>query len=329
MSEVQTFLFEGLPVRGILVRLTDSWQELLQRRQASGPTHPQVQALLGQLSAAAVLLQSSIKFHGALVLQIFGDGPLKLAVAEVQSDLGFRATAKLVGELPAGDGSAWSLQDWVNVHGKGRCAITLDPQDRDGGQQPYQGVVPLVDAQSGQALTDLSAVLRQYMAHSEQLESSWVLAANDQMAAGLLIQRMPTQGERNLQSQSAADEDDAAEHFNRIAHLTSTLSAEELLGLDAATILHRLYWEEDVRVFEPKVGADGPHHHCTCSRERVAGMLKGLGQEEIDDILAEQGQVEIACDFCGQKYHFDAIDAAELFTPGAQVSPPNPNRTLQ
>lgn len=322
MSELHTFLFEGLPVRGVLVRLTDSWQELLRRRESGEPFDAPVRRLLGEMSAAGVLLQSNIKFNGAVVMQVFGDGPLKLAVTEVQPDFAFRSTAKVVGELPATDTGRLPLEVMVNVHGQGRCAITLDPKDRQPGQQPYQGVVPL-NGSDGDALHDLSAVLEQYMRQSEQLDAKIVLAANDQIAAGLLIQRMPVQGEGNLAGTDrvATAEEDLAEAYNRIATLASSLKQEELLTLDAPTILHRLFWEEDLRYFEPRTGATGPRFACSCSRERVAGMLRSLGQQEIDSIVEEQGRVEIGCDFCGEHYHFDPIDAAELFMDGADAPP--------
>ena len=147
MSELHKFLFEGLPVRGMLVRLTDSWQELLARREKANDAFPApVRTLLGEMAAAGALMQSNIKFNGALVLQVFGDGPVRLAVVEVQPDLAYRATAKVVGAV---DASA-QLEAMVNLHGKGRCAITLDPRDRLPGQQPYQGIVPL----DGADLTD-------------------------------------------------------------------------------------------------------------------------------------------------------------------------------
>jgi len=139
VSELHKFLFEGLPVRGMLVRLTDAWQEMLRRRADSGGFPKAVTELLGEMSAAAVLMQGNIKFNGSLVLQIFGDGPVKLAVAEVQPDFGLRATATVTGEVADGV----PLSQMVNVNNQGRCAITLDPKDRVPGQQPYQGVVPL------------------------------------------------------------------------------------------------------------------------------------------------------------------------------------------
>lgn len=326
MSELHTFLFEGLPVRGVLVRLTDSWRELLRRREAAGSFDAPVRRLLGEMSAAGALLQSNIKFNGAVILQIFGDGPVKLAVTEVQPDLAFRSTAKVVGELPATDTGRLPLEVMVNVSGQGRCAITLDPKDRQPGQQPYQGVVPLNQLEGGH-LHDLAPVLEQYMRQSEQLDAKWVLAANDEIAAGLLIQRMPVEGEANLAGtdRSAQAEVDLDEAYNRIATLASSLTQEELLTLDAQTILRRLFWEEDLRYFEPREGASGPRFACTCSRGRVADMLRSLGQEEIDSIVAEQGRIEIGCDFCGEHYHFDPIDAAELFTDGV-ASPPGSSR---
>jgi len=313
MSELHKFLFEGLPVRGMLVRLTDSWKEVLQRRESVGAHPPELRALLGEMAAAGVLMQSNIKFNGALVLQVFGDGPVKLAVAEVQPDLSFRATAKVVGEVPAGA----QLEAMLNVHGQGRCSITLDPKDKFPGQQPYQGIVPLHGDQR-EPLQKLSEVLEHYMLQSEQLDTKLVLAANDGIAAGLLIQRLPVQGEGNLAA-GAKNEDDIglSDAYNRISILAATLTAEELLTLDADTILRRLFWEETVRRFEPQT----PRFACTCSRGRVGNMLKGLGREEIDSVLAERGNVEIGCEFCGLQYHYDAVDVGELFAADLSQAP--------
>ena len=320
MSELHKFLFEGLPVRGMLVRLTDSWQEILRRRQQAGGYPEAVTELLGEMAAAATLMQANIKFNGALILQVQGDGPVKLAVAEVQPDLALRATATVTGEV-ATDAP---LSHMVNVNNLGRCAITLDPKDRLPGQQPYQGVVPLFGDRH-EKLEKLSEVIEHYMLQSEQLDTRLVLAANDQVAAGLLIQRLPLQGESNLAGAGAVarDEDQIGrnEDYNRIAILAASLKREELLTLDADTILHRLFWEEDVRRFEPQTGADGPRFACTCSRERVAGMLKSLGREEVESIIAEQGQVEVGCDFCGAQYHFDPVDAAQVFLQAAAQPP--------
>lgn len=319
MSELHKFLFEGLPVRGMLVRLTDAWTEVLQRRAQVGAYPAPVQTLLGELSAASVLMQANLKFNGALILQIQGDGPVKLAVAEARSDLGLRATAKLVGEVQNEDG----LAELVNAQGHGRCAITLDPLDRQPGQQPYQGVVPLNEV-DGQSVKRVSTMLEQYMRQSEQLETRLVLAADGQVAAGLLIQRLPLEGEGNLQGQGQGlSTEEANEAFNRIAHLAASLQQDELLQLPVEQILHRLFWEEDLRVFEPQA----PRFACTCSRERVARMLEGLGRDEADSVLAERGHIEVGCDFCGAHYRFDAVDVGALFTPGGSAS--QASQTLQ
>jgi len=204
------------------------------------------------------------------------------------------------------------------VGNKGRCAITLDPKDKFPGQQPYQGVVPLHGDQR-EKLEKLSDVLQHYMLQSEQLDTTLVLAADSKVAAGLLIQRLPLEGEGNLAGSmvSKANEDaiGADEDYNRIAILASSLKREELLELDVDTILRRLFWEEKVLRFEPQV----PRFACTCSRERVSNMIRSLGREEAESILAERGEIEVGCDFCGQHYRYDAVDAAQIFTaPGDQ-----------
>ncbi|HNT39920.1 MAG TPA: Hsp33 family molecular chaperone HslO [Rubrivivax sp.] len=308
MSELHKFVFEGQPVRGMLVRLDEGWQDLLRRRAEGAPFAPELRSLLGEMTAAAVLMQANLKFKGALVLQVFGDGPVKLAVAEVQPELAFRATATVVGEVEAGA----DLSALLDAHGKGRCAITLDPKDRQPGQQPYQGIVPL-RAPDGSRLRSVAAMLEHYMQQSEQLQTRLVLAADAQAAAGLLLQRLPS-----AQEDAAADE-----AFQRIAMLGATLSREELLSLDAATLLHRLFWQEPLRRFEPLA----PRFVCTCSRERVRGMLRGLGREDSESLIAERGVVEVGCEFCGTQYRFDAVDVGELFTP--QRNQPPASRSLQ
>jgi molecular chaperone Hsp33 len=321
MSQLHKFLFDGLPVRGMLVQLTDVWQEVLKRRAANvetGPYAEPVRHLLGEMTAAAVLMQSNIKFNGALVMQIFGDGPLKLAVVEVQPDLSLRATAKVVGDL----GNASTLPEMVNVNNEGKCAITLDPLNKMPGQQAYQGVVPLFDDQRNK-LDKFSDVLQHYMLQSEQLDTTLVLAANDTTAAGLLIQRLPIKGEGNLAAKATMEDEDEigrSEDYNRISILASSLTADELLNLDAETILHRLFWEEKLVRFEPLT----PSFACSCSRERVSNMIRSLGTEEVESILAERGDVEVGCDFCGEQYRYDAVDAAQIFT-GTPTAPPAPS----
>lgn len=322
MSELHKFIFDGLPVRGMLVRLTDAWQEILKRRQAAGGYPVEVMHLLGEMTAAAALMQSNIKFNGALILQIFGDGPVSLAVAEVQPDLSLRATATVTGDVDAGS----SLSQLVNVNNQGRCAITLDPKDKLPGQQPYQGVVSLFGDQH-EKIESLSKVLEHYMLKSEQLDTRLILAADGNVAAGLLIQRLPVKGQGNLEGRidRDANEDQIGlnEDYQRIAMLAGTLTREELLSLDADTIFRRLFWEDQITRFVPMT----PSFACSCSHERVSNMLRGLGTAEIESIIAERGKVEVGCEFCGAQYDFDPVDAAQIFTSQSQQQPPT--STLQ
>ena len=323
MSEIHKFLFDGLPVRGVLVRLTDAWTEILRRRasgSASGTYPLPVQNMLGEMVAAATLMQSNIKFNGSLILQIFGDGPVKLAVVEVQPDFGLRATATVTGDIAADA----SLSMLVNVSNEGKCAITLDPKTKFPGQQAYQGVVPLF-GDKHEKLERLSEVLEHYMLQSEQLDTTLVLAADDKVAAGLLIQRLPLEGAGNLAgslvSQANEDEIGINEHYNRIAILASTLKREELLTLDVETILRRLFWEETLTRFEPLAGETAPRFSCSCSRERVSHMILGLGIEEAQGIIAERGDIEVGCEFCGAQYRFDPIDVAQIFRVAGDLPP--------
>lgn len=310
MSELHRFVFDGLPVRGILVRLTEGWREVLARRAGAPTPWPEpVQRLLGEMAAAGVLMHANIKFAGDLILQVFGDGPVKLAVAEIRADLAFRVTATVRGAVADDAG----LADMLNVQGGGRCAITLAPVDRRGGQQPYQGVVPL-HGDAREPLQAIAPVLEHYMLQSEQLDTRLVLAADDGVAAGLLLQRLPSAGAD--ETRIGRDED-----FNRVALLAATLTRGELLSLDADTVLRRLFWEEKLTRFAPLVGAAAPRFACTCSRGKVGAMLRGLGRAEVDDIVREQSQVEVGCEFCGLRYRFDPVDVGELFVAPADQAP--------
>ncbi|MCF8209194.1 MAG: Hsp33 family molecular chaperone HslO [Rhodoferax sp.] len=321
MSELHKFLFDGLPVRGAIVRLTDAWVEVLRRRSANtttGAYADPVRDMLGEMAAAACLMQSSIKFDGSLVLQMYGDGPVKVAVVEVHPDLGFRATATVLGPIVPDSG----LSQMVNQSNQGRCAITLDPRARLPGQQPYQGVVPLADGQ-GQKIERINAVLEHYMQQSEQLATTLVLAANATVAAGLLIQRLPMEGSANLlvrpgHAEFADPAEEVDEPYQRLAMLTRSLQPEELLNLDVDTVLRRLFWNEPMKRFSVQAGGQTPHFSCNCSRERVGKMIVGLGADEVQSILAQRADVEVACEFCGVQYRFDAIDAAHLFTAPTQ-----------
>ena len=273
---LQRFLFEGAPIRGEVAHLDATWRAVLERHEYP----PVLRTLLGELMAAGALLAATLKFDGSIILQLQGNGSVKLIVVECTSEQTLRATAKWDGELedeaPLG-----------TLLGDGRFVITLVP--RDGGQS-YQGVVAIDPA-------GVAASLEHYMHTSEQLDTRLWLAAGEQRAAGLLLQKLPAREE--------PDEDS----WNRATKLAETITQPELLQLPARNLLHRLYHEEDIRLFEPRPVS----FRCSCSPERVAAMLKMLGLAEVRSILAEREMVEVTCEFCNRAYRYDSVDAEQIF----------------
>jgi molecular chaperone Hsp33 len=235
-------------------------------------------------------------------MQIHGDGPVRLLVVECDAELRLRATAKLAPDAVVADGA--TLTELLNASGKGRFIITLDPLEKLPGQQPYQGIVPLDG-------DDVATVIENYMLRSEQLDTRLWLAADDGVARGLLLQKLPHHGGKA--EATPVSEEDALETWNRAVMLASTLKREEILSTGIDTLLQRLFWEETIRVFDPL----HPQFHCTCTREKVGNMLKMLGREEVDSALEELGHVGVNCDFCGQHYDFDKVDCAQLFASDA------------
>lgn len=271
------FMFEDAPVRGELVRLDASWQAILARHDYPAP----VRNLLGEMMAACALLSATLKFEGTLAMQIQGDGPVSLAVMEASSERTLRGLAQWSDELKQA-----TLSELV---GNGTLVITIT--QRPSGNR-YQGIVELL----GDSLADS---LGNYLMQSEQLATRLWLAADDHQACGLLLQRLP-----------APQDDTADELWARTNTLANTIARDELLQLPGREILHRLFHEEDLRLFDAETLA----FRCSCSRERVATMLRGLGQDEVRDILSEQGQVEVTCEYCNHQYRFDAVDAEHLFS---------------
>ena len=290
-------MFDGGGARAHLVQLDRSWLEVACKHDTS----PDVMRLLGEMSCASILLSASLKYEGSVILQIHGDGPVRLAVAECNAKLGFRSTIKMSETLEPAPGADWKAL--VNQNNLGRFSVVLDPKIDN--QHPYQGIVPLHEAGVAQALES-------YMQRSEQLPTRLWLACNGERAAGLLLQKMPHQGGTNKKSdaQSEAATEASDDDWERLITLAQTVTADELLSVEAETLLHRLFWQE-----APKLLEDKPvQFSCSCSRVRVGRMLKTLGAEEVESILAEQGQVDVHCDFCNAAYHFDAVDCAALFT---------------
>jgi molecular chaperone Hsp33 len=297
-DQLQKFMFNAAPVRGEIVSLRDTWQEVLARRSYPVP----VRNLLGEMMAACALLSANLKFDGTLIMQIYGDGPVKMLVVQCNSDLSLRATAKLAAGAEALIGDDMTLPDLLNQHGHGRCVITLDPGAKKPGQQPYQGIVPL----SGEhgPLASMAEVLEHYMHHSEQLDTRMWLAANTDRAVGMLLQKLP--GDGGIVPHPGEHD---ADTWQRVCHLGGTLSSAEMLKEEPETVFRRLFWQENVQHFEPAA----TRFQCSCSREKVGSMLKMLGREEVDGVIDERGTVEVHCEFCNQRYEFDPVDVAQLF----------------
>jgi molecular chaperone Hsp33 len=280
-DQLHVFLFEHIAVRGALVQLEETWRTIRQLR-----AYPEtLERLLGESVVASALLASTIKSNtGALLLQIQGQGPVQLLVAECSSDFGLRCTARWEGTLPVAPLS--------ELFGDGRCAITIGGGDN---RPLYQGIVPLESA-------TLSGALEQYMDRSEQLETRLWLFAAPNNAGGLLLQRVP---------QSFDTDPDA---FNRIVHLGSTVRPEELFTLSAPALLRRLFFEDDVRLFTSRE----VFFRCSCTRERVQAMLVMLGQIELEQLIADKGTVQVTCEFCNQAYAFSPDECRRWFATVSQ-----------
>ena len=299
---LQKFIFENAAVRGELVDISNTWREI----QSHHAAYPEaVQHVLGEMVAASALLSANLKFDGAIVMQLHGDGPVRLLVVECDAALRVRATAKLA---PDADIAAdASLRSMVNQHGKGRFVITLDPHDKMPGQQPYQGIVPL----DGE---DIATVIENYMLRSEQMDTRLWIAADAQVSRGLLLQKLPRHSGKEVQPKQATEAEDL-ETWNRAVMLGQTLKKAELLEADIDTLMKRLFWEETLRVFDPL----HPKFNCSCNRDKVGNMLKMLGQEEVESALVDLGKLAINCDFCGKHYEFDKVDCAQLFATDEPV----------
>jgi molecular chaperone Hsp33 len=283
---LERFLFEDAPVRGEVVQLDNALKDVLERHPYPAP----LARLIGELMAASALLTATIKLEGSLVMQLHGTGTIKLIVVECASDMTMRATARWDGDV-----EDVSLAELL---GQGKFVITLDPEEGE----TYQGIVGFEPGQS------VAQIIENYMLRSEQLDTRLWLACDTERAAGLLLQKLPEDG-------------GDADTWERVQHLAGTVKDQELLVLEAKELLYRLFHEETVRVFDPVT----PTFACSCSREKVGGMLRMVGQEEIAGLLAEQGKVEVGCEFCNARYEFDAVDVAQVFSgqglqePGAQV----------
>ncbi len=283
VDTLQRFVFENKNVRGELVHLRGSYQAARGKVPYPGVVAEQ----LGQALAASVLLGATIKFEGALILQIQSSGPITMLVAQCTDQCHVRGLARWQGQAIA----EGELDD---IFGQGRIAITINTKNY---KDRYQGVVSL----DGKRLAD---ALENYFQQSEQLPTRLFLFANQDDAVGLLLQRLPGGEDEDL--------------WQRVSLFAETLTQSEMFSLSNEEILHRLFHEETIRIFDEEPVS----FRCTCSRERIEEMLISLGNDEARAIIAEQGQIEVGCEFCNHQYSFDKVDVEQLFA--TDIKAPSP-----
>lgn len=289
-GELRRFLLEGRPLRGHWVRLGPAWQELRARRAYP----PLVEALLGEATAAVVLLAATLKFAGTLTMQFAGSGRVRLLVAQCTDDFRVRAVA----HHDLDDGEPASFAELV---GAGNLVVSVQS---DVSAANYQGIVPLEGHTLGECL-------ERYFEGSEQLPTRLKLVADGARAGGMLLQRLPGQAAGAAGGEGAGAVLQGA--WEDLQQGLESLAPEVLLAAPAATLVQRVAGEHDCRLFAPTpVG-----FACRCSEERVAGLVRSLGIDEARAALAEQGALTVTCEFCGRDYAYDAVDVEQLFAGDA------------
>ena len=284
-STIEKQLNQPMPIRGNIVHLNNTFKQILQHQ-----TLPKVLKLaLGELMAASALLSATLKMDGVMVLQLQSKGALKLLVVECSHDLYMRATAKWDEKLT----NEMETLSFVELVKHGQFVITLDP----GIGEAYQGIVPI----EGDTIAEM---LQNYMLRSQQIDTSLWLHCDGESACGMLLQKLP-----NLPKLGEAD----ADAWNRVNILADTVTNDELKNLAPEALLTRLFSEENVRLFEAKP----TQFRCRCSKAKVGNMLRLLGAQEVESILAELGKIDVNCDFCNKQYAFDALDVSHAFSENA------------
>jgi len=279
LNEVQSFLFEELSIRGAVVRLEETWQQVVAQHHYPAA----IERLLGDSVAATILLACGLKGRPSISLQLQGDGPVALLLVQCSGALEVRGMAQWR------DGAANAA-----LLGSGRLAVNIDP----GAHGPqYQGIVPLSGA-------TLDACLESYFERSEQLATHLYLRCHENGVSGLMLQALP-----------AAE--DGANALEPLHVLAATITAAELQTLDAATLLRRLFAGYTLRLFEPRPVT----HDCRCTAEHLAGIVRMLGAAEVNDILAEQGSVELTCEFCNRSFRYGEAEIATILAGGVTETP--------
>lgn len=294
-DSLRRFVFERYPFRGQLVHLGPAWRAMMEHHEYPD----EIRDSLGEAAVASVLLASTLKFKGQLSLQLRGSGPMHLMLVECSDGLALRGVARFREAPPT--------RDLRVLSGDGTLTVTLEGEDFT---NRYQGIVPL----GAERMQDC---LREYFETSEQLPTRLWLRADAEQASGLLVQRLPLTSRPASATESGAggvSEEEVEDAWQRVQLVAGTVTDAELASLPDRDLLRRLFAEDDVRMFE----AAPVFFRCRCSRERVETMLKSLGRDEIEGVLAERGSVEVRCEFCSRAYRFDAVDVGALFKEAAR-----------
>lgn len=281
---IQKFLFEEKDIRGAFVSLQKSYTD--NNQPHNYPAF--IDKLLAEFLCASALLSSSLKFEGRLVLQIRSEGDVSLLMAESDHQQNIRAIAKFKEDV--------TFTDFQKAFAKGTFAMTIEPL----GKEPYQGIVPL----SGDSLADC---LAEYFERSEQLGTELVFALGKDCASGFLIQQLP--------SQLVVDKAERKRQWQEVSVFIKTLSDDDLTSLDAETLLHRLFHEESVRLFD----SSPVQYQCTCSKERMDKALISLGNKELELMMSEQKFIDMSCDFCAKAFRYDRADILGLMESDEQL----------
>lgn len=286
VDAVQRFTFEDLAIRGALVQL----QDVFQKSSEHGQYPATIQSLLGQALCASALMSSTIKYDGRLTLQVQGQGALRLLLAQSTNQYGLRGMARL-----SDDAKLPKDADLAALTGQGRTLINIQADKQ---ARPWQGVI-------GTQYASVAAMIEAYFVQSEQLDNKLMLFAKGNQACGLLLQKMPNENS------------DGADGWDRVCQLAGTLSEEEALSLSAAEVVNRLFHEETLRIYD----STAAFFNCQGCGERVEAMLRQVDRSELDQLVAETGQVEVTCEFCAKQFSYDAVDLATALSSTSASAP--------
>lgn len=273
---LQGFILPQVNVRGQIVRIDKTYQTIIKQH----PYPPMIQYLLGEAIISCLLLSASIKFEGELSLQFQGDKRLPLLLVQCDHLFNVRAFAKYQENT--------SNEEYGEAFLQGQMALTINQYKQT---QMYQSIVPIQS-------TAMTENLSHYFAQSEQVATKVWLAVDQEQAVGMMVQLMPTQDAQQKEN-----------FWEYAVQVGDTMTEHEMLTVDNQTLLYRLYNETEIRLFDSKQ----THFRCQCSLEKMQSVVKMLGEQDAQALLAEKGKIEIKCDFCNSSYNFDAIDTALLF----------------